>query len=163
MSHCYWWGLFLVCVTRSWGKADPTPRPYSDWELSDGYSQVPNWGMGQKDSISTPFSMLGADTNIPWELRVLFLVGCDLPWGQCSWCHAFATCLETDGRGHINTGLPSSVTHGLGAGACAFIRTVLLLCTPQHLEQCSRSFSLDTQGLKFKLGIQEGSGGSREG
>lgn len=90
------------------------------------------------------------------------MVGCDLPWEQCSWCHAFATCLETDGRAHINTGLPSSLTHGLGAGACAFFRTLLPLCVPQHLEQCSRSFPLDMQGLKFKSGIQEGCGDHRE-
>lgn len=63
------------------------------------------------------------------------MMGCDLLRGRCSWCHAFATCLQTDGRGHINTGLPSSLTQGLGAGACAFFSTALLPCSLQYSEQ----------------------------
>lgn len=62
----YFWSV----LPGAGGKQTPPPDPIHHWELCDGYSQVPNRGMGQKDPISTPFSMLGADTNIPWELRV---------------------------------------------------------------------------------------------
>lgn len=60
----------MDCVTRSWGKADPTPRPFPAPELSDGCSQVPNRGMGQEDPVSTPFPMLRADTDIPQQQRL---------------------------------------------------------------------------------------------
>lgn len=63
------------------------------------------------------------------------MVGSDLPWGQCGQCHPFATCLGAEGRDCVNTGLPSSLTHGLSALSLCFLQGIVATTALRAVQQ----------------------------